>query len=64
LAVAMLKNNFHCLRTLLNYPGVDVNCKDDNGKTLLSQTIFELSPQNIEHIEFLIKKKVLIRNKS
>eukprot|EP00330_Aristerostoma_sp_ATCC50986_P011498 CAMPEP_0114596900 /NCGR_PEP_ID=MMETSP0125-20121206/19095_1 /TAXON_ID=485358 ORGANISM="Aristerostoma sp., Strain ATCC 50986" /NCGR_SAMPLE_ID=MMETSP0125 /ASSEMBLY_ACC=CAM_ASM_000245 /LENGTH=128 /DNA_ID=CAMNT_0001800743 /DNA_START=1074 /DNA_END=1456 /DNA_ORIENTATION=+ len=52
-----MKNNFHCLKKLLSYANVDVNCKDDSGKSLLVQTINELSPTNIEHINLLLTEK-------
>ena len=60
LAVAMLKNNFHCVKKLLQIPDIDVNCKDDKGRTLLSQTVLELSKSNFEQLKFLVKEKVIV----
>ena len=60
LAVAMLKNNFNCVKRLLEIPDIDVSCKDDQGRTLVNQTVIEVSRNNIEHLKYLVKEKVLI----
>jgi len=60
LAVAMLKNNYHCVRTLLSYPGIDVEAKDDYGRTLVSLLVNNLSEENFERICFLVKERVLL----
>ena len=59
LAVAMLKNNFNCVKRLLEIPDIDVNCKDDQGRTLANQTVMEVSKTNIEHLKYLVKEKVI-----
>ena len=56
--MAMLKNNFHCVKTLLSYPETDVNAKDDNGRTLVSLLIDNFSEDNFERITFLIRERV------
>ena len=59
LAVAMLKNNFHCVKTLLALPNININCKDEEGRTLISQTILELTRPTFEHLKFLVLEKVI-----
>jgi len=39
LSVALQKNHFGVVKTLLNYPTTDVNCKDDEGRTLISSSL-------------------------
>eukprot|EP01015_Nassula_variabilis_P005856 TRINITY_DN1440_c0_g2_i9.p1 TRINITY_DN1440_c0_g2~~TRINITY_DN1440_c0_g2_i9.p1 ORF type:complete len:1034 (-),score=302.89 TRINITY_DN1440_c0_g2_i9:4-3060(-) len=57
LNVAMLKNQFGCVKQLLNYPETDVNCKDNNGRTLISLSVDNLTEASMSHIEFLVKDK-------
>jgi FOG: Ankyrin repeat len=57
LTVAMLKNNIGCLKKLLSYPGTNVNCKDEQGRTLIMCAIEGLDHQNFEQIKYLIKEK-------
>jgi len=54
----MLKNNYHCVKTLLAYPAVDVNAKDDHGRTLVSLLVSNLNQENFDRISFLIKERV------
>ena len=60
LTIAMLKNNFHCVKTLLSYPEVNVDAKDDDGRTLVSLSIDSLTETNYERIKFLIHERVEI----
>ena len=48
LSVAMQKNHFGCVKKLLSYPGTDVNVKDDEGKTLVMNTIINLNDNALE----------------
>jgi len=54
----MLKNNFHCVQTLLAYPETDVNAKDDHGRSLLSLLVSNLSEENFKIISSLIRERV------
>ena len=54
----MLKNNFGTMRRILNFPGTDVNCKDESGKTIIASTINALNASNFDNIKYLIEKKV------
>ncbi len=45
------------MKTLLENPVTDINCKDDNGRTLISVAIDNLSHQSLENIKFLLSKK-------
>ena len=40
---AMLKNHEGCVKKLLTYPKIDVNCKDDKGRTLLTLALLDLN---------------------
>ena len=36
---------------------VDVNCRDDKGRTLLSLCLLDINPKSEEFIEFLLTQK-------
>jgi len=50
ISVAMAKGHFGIVRRLLDYPGTDINCKDVDGRTLISKALDDLSPRTLEHI--------------
>jgi len=56
----MLKNNFHCVKTLLSYPETDVNAKDEYGRTLVSLLIDVISEDNLDRITFLLRERVRV----
>mmetsp|Transcript_41579 Transcript_41579/g.36951 ORF Transcript_41579/g.36951 Transcript_41579/m.36951 type:complete len:223 (+) Transcript_41579:1781-2449(+) len=47
LTVAMLKNNLGTLNKLLSYKSTNVDCKDEEGKTLIMYAIESLSKSNL-----------------
>jgi len=55
LLVALLKGHTGLVKRLLEVPGVDVNCKDEEGCTLLSRCISVLSPATLVQMEDLLK---------
>jgi ankyrin repeat protein/predicted DNA-binding WGR domain protein len=58
LLIAMLKEQIGCVERLLKEHSIDINCKDEQGRTLLSQTIEVLSLDTLRQIEyFLFEKK-------
>jgi len=57
LTVAMLKNNLLSMKKLLSYNDTDVNCKDNQGRSLIIVAIETLSKTNFEHIQFLLNDK-------
>jgi len=57
LGIAMLKGNFGCVRRMLENPDVDVNCKDEKGRTLLSLCIDTLDDESFEQVRYLIEDK-------
>lgn len=57
ISVAMAKGHFGIVRKLLDYPGTDVNCKDVDGRTLISKALDDLSPRTLSHIEYLVQEK-------
>ena len=48
--VAMLKNHFGCVKQILQQPNVDVNCKDDKGRTLLALCFYDINWKSEEFI--------------
>lgn len=56
LCVAMLKNYFGSVKQLLSYPETDVNCKDDQGATMLTLSLEKLDFSMVERILFLLEK--------
>jgi len=58
LTVAMQKNHFGCVRKLLSYNETDVNCKDDQGRTLVSLTVANVNENSVGHLKFLVIDKV------
>lgn len=55
--VALAKGHFGAVKALLNLPGTDVNCKDDEGRTLVSLTVDNLDSEKMEQIRFLVEEK-------
>ena len=56
-AVALLKSYFSCLRKMLDYPDTNVNCIDDQGRTLVSNAIKSINSESFNHVSFLLKEK-------
>jgi ankyrin repeat protein/predicted DNA-binding WGR domain protein len=56
IAAAMMKNHFGIINKLLDYPDIDVNCKDDNGRTLVSNSVRNLNEKAVNFVEMIIKK--------
>jgi len=56
LGAAVLKCHTKCVKELLKHD-IDVNCKDDEGKSLLSLSLESFNQTNVEQIKFLIKEK-------
>ena len=48
LNVALAKGHFGVVKTLLNFPSTDVNCRDDDGRTLVSLSIDRLNEEKFE----------------
>lgn len=57
ITIAMLNNHLGTVKRLLNEANVDVNGKDDKGRTLLSMAMLNLEEPNcIEFAKFLLEK--------
>lgn len=55
--IAMLMNHVGMVKRLLQEEGVDVNGKDDNGRTLLALTCIDLSDEKmVDFAEYLLSK--------
>lgn len=46
IGIAMLKNHTRAIKSMLGYPGIDTNCKDDKGRSLVSNVLRILSEDN------------------
>lgn len=57
LLLALLKGQTGCVKLLLEQPGVDVNGKDENGRTLVSQCVGILSEDSLAQLKYLLKEK-------
>jgi ankyrin repeat protein/predicted DNA-binding WGR domain protein len=55
--VALMKNHPRCLKLLVNYPEIDVNCQDKNGLSLIDSCANQFTDMSFEFCEFLIKEK-------
>jgi ankyrin repeat protein len=54
--LAMVKHHHGIVKHLLEIEDVDVNCKDDKGRTLLSFALMEINEKSVEFIKFLLEK--------
>jgi ankyrin repeat protein len=57
LSVALQKNLFGVVKALLNYERTNVNCKDDEGRILVSSSLSKFTADSFEYIKFLILEK-------
>lgn len=56
--IAFLKGHFGLVDLLLNQPGVDINFKDDRGRTLVSiAASSKLVPELMDQLNYLLNKK-------
>lgn len=54
--IAMLKNHHGCVKRFLEEPGVDVNGKDDKGRTLIMLSLLVLDEESHDFIAYLLRK--------
>jgi len=52
----MLKNHEGCVKKFLEYPDVDVNGKDEKGRTLLTLSLMDLTDRTVEFVKYLLDK--------
>lgn len=52
----MLKNHEGCVKTFLEYVDVDVNCKDEKGRTLLSLSLININERTEAFVKYLLEK--------
>jgi hypothetical protein len=58
--IAMLLNHFGIVKRLLNEPEIDVNCKDENGRTMISLSMEKCTLDTYHHVQYLLEKKVFL----
>jgi len=57
ITIAMLKNHQGIVKNFLKLDTIDVNGKDDKGRTLLTMALFDLSTDDVvDFVKFLITK--------
>ena len=54
--IAMLKNHHGCVKRFLEEANVDVNGKDEKGRTLIMLSLFVLDDESHDFISYLLKK--------
>jgi ankyrin repeat protein len=58
LSIAMFKGHLACADFLLNQSGVDVNIRDESGRSLLSQTIDNMTDDKaVSQMKYLLDKE-------
>lgn len=57
LNIAMLKNHFGLVKYLLNQPAIDVNCKDEQGRTLISLAAELTNGEALDYMTYLLREK-------
>jgi ankyrin repeat protein len=55
--IAILKNHIGVVKRLLEEKGVNVNGKDEEGRTIISLSLLNITETTEEFVEFLIKEK-------
>jgi hypothetical protein len=50
----MLKNHKGAVRKLLDQPNVNVNCKDEKGRTLLVLSLISMDDESKDFIKYLL----------
>jgi ankyrin repeat protein len=54
--IALLKNHTGCIKRLLMEPGVDINGKDEKGRTFLHLSVIRIDDGSIDFINLLLEK--------
>ena len=57
LNIAMLKNHYGMIKFLLDQPKADVNCKDEEGRTLVHVALDFNTDGSFDYIKFLLEEK-------
>ena len=52
----MLKNHYGCVKRMIEHPDIDLNCKDEKGRTLISLSLLAIDEATSEFINYLLKK--------
>jgi len=56
-AIALLKGYSSCLNKILENPATDVNCVDQEGKSLLTLSLKKVSEEKFKLVELLVREK-------
>lgn len=57
ITVGVLKGHFGWVKKILDFPSIDVNCKDDNGRTLLITSLNSISDSTYDFLKLLLEEK-------
>lgn len=52
----MLKNHEGIVKKFLDMPDVDVNCKDEKGRTLLTMALLDITDRTPKFVRYLLEK--------
>jgi ankyrin repeat protein len=52
--IAMLKNHEGIVKKFLDMPDVDVNCKDEKGRTLLTMALLDITERTPKFVKYLL----------
>jgi ankyrin repeat protein len=62
ICVAIMKAHLGLVPIFLNFPSINVNCRDDDGCTLITNTCKVLSAENFDYVYRLVHTLVLEKN--
>jgi ankyrin repeat protein/predicted DNA-binding WGR domain protein len=55
--VALMKGHYRCVRMLVNYAEIDVNCQDNSGSSLVMSCLAQFTPMSFDFCQHLITNK-------
>ena len=59
--VAMLLNHEGCVKLFLDFEGIDVNCKDEQGRTMLMLSVQKQNDRSVDFLTYLLNKEADLR---
>jgi hypothetical protein len=54
--IALLKNHTGCIKRFLMEPDIEINGKDDKGRTLLHMSLIRIDDYTLEFVKLLVEK--------
>jgi ankyrin repeat protein len=53
--ISMLKNHQGCVKKFLSYPNIDVNGRDEKGRTLLTLALLNITERTVDFVKYLLE---------